>query len=180
MIKLISSSCELYVLPTCLVAQVARTRVGCIRCDRIVDADMSLAGAPKVDPVLYICDEMVRIWVGIQFPLSEIGMINSSSSRGYTVQQRPEMDEESSASSAKAAPPFSLGHMSSVPATPTISTISSSDLSFEDIPPMSADMLPPSTAKEHPTLFIHDDMVTIQVRLLAHPPFTRPIHVSPG
>jgi hypothetical protein len=53
------------------------------------------------------------------------------------------------------------------PPTPTISTVSSSDMSFEDIPAMGDT----SSAKEyendldeHPTLYIREDMVKIRVR----------------
>jgi hypothetical protein len=54
-----------------------------------------------------------------------------------------------------------IQNLSSGPATPTCSSVSS-ELSFEDVSSM--DMSRADGPKEHPTFFIRDDMITIQVR----------------
>jgi hypothetical protein len=55
-----------------------------------------------------------------------------------------------------------IENLSVEPTTPTISTVSS-ELSFENVAAMDAEMPVPNALKEHPTLYIRNDMVKIQV-----------------
>jgi hypothetical protein len=64
-------------------------------------------------------------------------------------------------------PHAAIENLSPEPPTPTVSSVSSSDMTFEDILPMSG-MSSAKTSdndlEEHPTLYIREDMIKIQVR----------------